>query len=88
MKSLVAPAWMAAAATLLWAPAADMAASATKRAPMRLASAGFRRSGAWAAKWPSRTWPSSWASTNATSSSDIAWSSRPNATTIEPSGSE
>ena len=89
IRSLVAPAWLPARPSCCRPRPPTWPRSTTKscaHAARPAAASGC--SGALAAKWPSRTWPSSWARTKATSSSDCAWSSRPNATTIEPSGSE
>ena len=89
IRSLVAPAWLAALSAAPGAPPIGSAEATVKSCPIVLARwARCCSALGWWAKWFSRTWPSSWASTNATSSSDLALSKRPKATTMEPSGSE
>ena len=89
MRSLVAPAWLAALSAAPGAPPIGNAEATVRKVAMELARwARFCWVLGWWAKWFSRTWPSSWASTKAISSSDLAPSSKPKATTIEPSASE
>ncbi len=72
-KSLVAPAWAAVPwAMALTAPPEWSAAPTTKSWPSWLAIWRFCCAPAARLKWPRRTWPSSWARTKATSSSDWA----------------